>query len=290
MKTPKKKKPLFWQFFGEIRQLEEDDYLNNLSENKLKKLYSILSRYIRSYNSALYRHINAQIPRDLRKEYKWYTERGFLRNNKGLRGWRLEKLRPRFRKTLRERIQNSLMLIKTQNESRMNSLHSRFLNWLTDRNNDSKNKKSLKEAMQVSKLAQKKDKHFKMILADQTRKMISNFDNIVAEEYDALGFFWKTRRDNRVTGNPTGKNPKGNEMHGDHYHRQDKFYFYHNTWAIKNKFINTKHKNFKWADFEDGLPGQPINCRCYAYNIYELEDIPQELLSKKGIEYTQKKE
>lgn len=277
-KQPKRKQPL-WSFFAELKQLEEDDYLMRLSENKLDKLHALLNKHIKSYNSIFYSHINAQITRDLRKSYKWYSLTGFKRNNKGLRGWRLYKLKDQLRKAMRERITNSLLLIKTQNSSRMQTLHSRFLNWLLS---PQETRESLRSAMQVGELVSKKDKHFKMILADQTRKMISNFDNIVAEEYKAIGFYWKTRRDDRVVGKPGGKNPKGNKKHEDHYHRQDKFYFFHNNWAVEKRLVDTKHKDFAWADFEDGMPGQPINCRCYAYNVYELEDIPPQLLTEKG--------
>lgn len=284
MKDKKKKrsKPLFWQFFGEMLQLEKDDYLERLSDHKLKKLHSLLDSHISKYNNAVFRHINAQIPRDLRKAMLWYSSTGFQQNNKGLKGWRLCKLKTHFRKALRERITASLLLIKSQNASTMQTLHSRFLGWLTAPKDT---RGALKNTMKVSQLAHKRDKHFKMILADQTRKMISNFDNIVAEEYKALGFFWKTRRDDRVVGKPGGRNPKPSKAHGDHYARQDKFYFFHNNWAVEKRLIDTKHKDFAWADFDDGMPGQPINCRCYAYNVYELEDVPEEFLTDKGRKY-----
>lgn len=278
----KRAKPIFWQFFGEVRQLDEDDYFLNMSETKLRKMSSMLNSHISNYNNAVYKQVNAQIPREMRKAMLWYTSTGFEKNNKGLKGWRVYKLKNRLRKALRERITSSLMLIKTQNETRMQTLRSRFLNWLTT---PKENRKPIKSVMKVSKLAADKDRHFKMILADQTRKMINNFDNIVAEEYNAIGFYWKTRRDDRVVGKPGGKNPKPSPAHGDHYVRQDKFYFFHKNWAIEKGYINTKHKDFAWADFDDGMPGQPINCRCYAYNIYELEDIPSNLLTEKGKNY-----
>lgn len=281
-KQDKKQKPVLWQFFGELKQLEQDDYLERMSEAKLRKLSSMLNGHISKYNNAVYKSLDSQVPRHLRKAMTSYTTSGFEQNNKGLKGWRLHRLRDKLRKALRERITTSLLLIKTQNESQMKKLSSRFLGWLTT---PKENRKSARETMQASKLVKKNDKHFRMILGDQTRKLLNNFDNIVAEEYKALGFFWKTRRDDRVVGKPGGKNPKPSELHGDHYSRQDKFYFFHKNWAIEKGLINTKHKDFAWADFDDGMPGQPINCRCYAYNIYELEDVPESLLTEKGKKY-----
>lgn len=279
------KRPTFKGFFLELSAFLEATRGKRLSQSGQKKFTSLLNGTIRAHNKLNFTRYSALSAKTLRSAYSRYIHKGFAENNKGLKGWRLNLLKDDLRKELKDRINASLMFIKTQDEQRMGVLKTRFLSWLAETESDKPS--NIKEVLQVSHEIKKNDKHYKMILADQTRKMIGNFDTIVANKYQALGFFWKTRRDNRVTGNPTGKNPKGNEMHGDHYSRQEKFYFYHNNWAIKQRLINTKHKLFKWADFEDGLPGQPINCRCYAYNIYELEDIPAELLSEKGKAYLQ---
>lgn len=278
----------FKKFFKEINKLAEDGFFDKMSPNKQKKLNSIISSYLKDYKHSYYRNINAVIPATLNKGYIWYKDKGFTKNNKGLRGWRLEKVKKALREALKTRIRYSLNLIKTQNESTMAKLRNRFLDWVEVESGSGK-KESIQKTMKVAETLKKKDKHMKMILRDQSRKMIGNFDNIVALEYGAIGFFWKTRRDNRVVGNPAGKYPGvGTSKHQDHYDRENKFYFYHNTWVIKNRYVATKAKNFYWADFEDGLPGQPINCRCFAYNIYSLDDIPRELLSKKGLAYLEK--
>lgn len=288
MKEHLLKRPTFKGFFIEVSKLKEQTDITKLSHSGKKRLLTLLSQALKTQNRSNLMRFSAIFTKSLKKSYISYTKRGFEENNKGLKGWRLNLLKDDLRRELKGRINNSLMLIKTQDEQRMSILKTRFLSWLAE--TESGKSPNIKETLKVSHEIRKNDRHYRMILADQTRKMIGNFDNIVANKYQALGFFWKTRRDNRVTGKPGGKNPKGNEMHGDHYARQDKFYFYHNNWAIQQRLINTNHKLFKWADFEDGLPGQPINCRCYAYNIYELEDIPKELLSEKGKAYLQEKQ
>lgn len=281
----KKKLNPIQQFIEKMLERDKEQNLSNASKTLIEKLQRELNTSLKAF---LYKNFNqkqAKFLRSLRKAYIAYGKRDFLKNNKNLKGWRLNELKPQMRKQLRERINFSLNLIKTQDAQRMSILQSRFLDWLSSKDSEAVKKPSLKESLKAEKLIRKNDKHYNMILKDQTRKMISNFDNTVAEHYKALGFFWKTRRDNRVVGKPGGKNPKGSEIHGDHYSREDKFYFFKDNWAVAKGLINKAHKDFRWAEFEDGLPGQPINCRCYAYNIYELEDIPKELLSKKGEEY-----
>lgn len=268
----------------EILSANKESDFKHLSYTGKKRWLARLREAIKNFNTKNFSKFQAKAIRDLRHSYKSYTLTGFQKNNKGLKSWRAGELKPLFRKQLRARINDSLMLIKTQNSSRMSILESRFLNWLEIKQQDSTTSTSLREMMQVDKTIRKTDKHYNMILSDQTRKMISSFDNIVAEHYKAIGFFWKTRQDNRVVGNPAGKYPKStvNKMHGDHYERANKFYFYKNNWAINKKLINTKHKDFAYAEFDDGLPGQPINCRCYAYNIYDISDIPQKFLNTKN--------
>lgn len=280
----KKKNPL-QQFIDIVLERDKEQNLSNASKTLTEKLQRELNTSLKAFLYRNFAQKQAKILRILRKAYLDYGSKGFLKNNKGLKGWRLNELKPVFRKQLRERINFTLNLVKTQDTQRMSILQSRFLGWLSGQDSEATKKPNLRESLKVEKLIRKNDKHYNMILKDQTRKMISNFDNIVAEHYKALGFFWKTRRDNRVVGNPSGKNPKGNEAHGDHYDREGKFYFYKDNWAVRQGLINKSSKDFHWAEFEDGLPGQPINCRCYAYNIYELEDIPKTLLSKKGEAY-----
>lgn len=275
----------FGGFFREIAELVENGFFDSMNITKQKKANALIDSYLRDYVRRSFKRATSLTTTDLNRAYIWYKEKGFTKNNKGLRGWRLVKTKPLLREELKRRIHFSLSLISTHNEQTASRLRARFLDWIENRGQDGK-KQPLRETLKAGDLFQKRDKHMKMVLGDQTRKLIGNFDNIVAQEYQAIGFFWKTRRDRKVVGNPAGKYPgQGNPKHGDHYVRQDKFYFFHSTWAIKKGLVNTKHKNFRWADFEDGMPGQPINCRCYAYNIYELDDIPEELLTEKGEAY-----
>lgn len=216
----------------------------------------------------------------MRKAFTKYLKVDYKLHNKGLKGWRLEKIKPALRKEYKKSLLANILLITTQNESMMSLLRSRFTDWILKSSRD-QNADSLKKALDITQATAKVNKRVNMIIKDQTRKSLNTYDEVVAKEYEAIGFIWNTRRDKKVVGNPTGLYPgNGNEKHRNHYERQGKFYFYKDTWAIKKGLINTKAKNFKWAEFEDGMPGIPINCRCFAYNIYDIEDVPKEFLKK----------
>ena len=55
-------------------------------------------------------------------------------------------------------------------------------------------------------------------------------------------------------GNPGGLYPEGNAVHGNHWEREG--------------------QEFRWDQPpEDGHPGQPIECRCSAEPIIDLEEL-----------------
>lgn len=267
----KKTKTIFDSFYELIETRQKDGDFNPTSKWIVRyneKLKAILNKALKR-ESAYYR---TTVLNFLRRTYNIYKDVEFRRNNRGLKGWRLEHIKPYLRQELRNYTLFSLSLINTQNKAAYNKISERFLNWCQS----GKEKTTIQEALAVGYTSKKAQRHYQMILKDQSRKMISSFDRIVAREYGAIGFVWKTRRDKKVTGNPSN-NSKPTKEHGDHYIRQDKFYAYPNNWASKNGLLK---KSTPLAEFEDGMPGQPINCRCYAYNIYDIEDVPKEWINQ----------
>lgn len=93
----------------------------------------------------------------------------------------------------------------------------------------------------------------RLIARDQVGKL---YGQINAERQKELGvkrFIWRTVRDERVRGDPDGKYPRAEPSH---FHREGKTYSY--------------------DDPPDGeLPGEPINCRCYAEPVFD--DVMDEL-------------
>jgi SPP1 gp7 family putative phage head morphogenesis protein len=82
-----------------------------------------------------------------------------------------------------------------------------------------------------------------------SRNEIGNLNAQINEERNKeLGIdtaIWRTMKDERVRGNPSGAYPK----------------------AIPSHFKN-EGKEFKWSKGLNGeLPGQPINCRCFAQSV-----------------------
>lgn len=88
-----------------------------------------------------------------------------------------------------------------------------------------------------------------LIARDQTSKLTGALNQSRQQENGIEEYIWRTAGDRRVVGDPGGLYPKGNRVHGDHYHRDG--------------------KKFRWDNPPaDGHPGQAINCRCVAIPVF----------------------
>lgn len=103
--------------------------------------------------------------------------------------------------------------------------------------------KKVKEA--VERFGDVSESRATLLARDQIGKLVGQ---ITRERHEDLGvkeYIWRTARDERVVGNPAGLYPKGSQLHQNHWEREG--------------------KKFKYDDPpEDGNPGEPIQCRCYA--------------------------
>jgi len=105
---------------------------------------------------------------------------------------------------------------------------------------------------QMQQLQKGTKRRAELLARDQTKKLTSALTQARQESIGVTEYIWRTSKDERVVGNPSGLYPKGGKMHGDHFHRNG--------------------KKFKWSEPPaDGPPGHAINCRCYAEPIIDLD-------------------
>lgn len=257
----------------ELQEYKKDGLLESLSASFLEKLQFKInvatSKFFKKYLSAKSMWYSSNYRRNF-----WSTKKSLFSRNVGLKSYKLEDLNSEFASAYRAGIELSLSLIKSHSDETKLKMRRRFLDWVTSA--DYRDKEDLNEAIKLPS-----DKKTKFLLRDQTNKLASTLDNIVAEKYGAIAFQWKVRNDNKVSGKPGGKNEKADKdskVHGDHWSRKDKFYYYTRMDdSIKAK-LNLKKFAGSEKDLKDGMPGIPIGCRCYAKNFYFIEDLPAEFI------------
>lgn len=272
------KKTLDW-----VQERIDKGILDSTSGDLLEEAQGMLRNEISQYFAKQRKGL--LVNQRLKRAYSdFYTKDGFKKTNEGISKLKLSDLREDFKKELKKKIATSFNLIKNRDDELKQRLASRFLNWLTIDSEEVRGKTASKQSLlnflDFAKENEIAEDHAKFILEDQTRKMIANFDLMVAEANGAIGGFWKNRGDKRVVGNPSGLYPHGNEAHGDHWNREGVFYVYKNGWAYQKGYV----KGELYENLEDGGVGVAIGCRCRMINVYDLRDVPKEILTKKGKE------
>ena len=235
---------------------------------------------------------------DLRREYKKIYYRfingGYNQYHTGVKGYRIADMKPYYRKEVENSVNNSIALIKTQNADFLIKMQDRFRNWATIPSNDLRGKSDnpekitehlRKNVLKTPEAVQEMTDWQKLIVRDQAKKLIGSMNRITAENSGAFAFIWHTRKDIKVTGNPSGLYPKGNDKHGNHYEREGKLYLLKESFAVKAKLVaKTKEVDYD-TELSDGMPSVGISCRCYAEYIYDLEGIPKQfqgIITEKG--------
>lgn len=94
----------------------------------------------------------------------------------------------------------------------------------------------------------------RLIARDQTSKLNSSINQARQQSIGVEEYVWRTSKDERVVGNPSGLYPKGNRKHMNHWDREG--------------------KRFRWdSPPPDGHPGQAINDRCRAEPVIDINKL-----------------
>ena len=109
---------------------------------------------------------------------------------------------------------------------------------------------------QIRHIGKVSENRAKLIARDQTSKINIAVLQARNEEAGIKEYIWRTARDGRVVGNPSGLYPKAvmPDVHGNHYAREG--------------------KKFRWdSPPEDSHPGYAINCRCTAEPVIDMNNL-----------------
>ena len=263
-----------------------------LSQTKIAALVRAIDKGIKKDYDKVLKSVNKEVRSKLKNEYNQFIKKGAFRVAPTLQKYKIEDLKPDFKKELESRINVSLSYITTQDKNTIEEIKNRLMNFASIPH-PNKDLKELEYNFWNDVLPEKAKKNYKsnkwqnMIIRDQQHKLTSNMTYITAMKNNAIGFIWKNRKDIRVVGNPSGLYPSGNKIHNDHWKREGKLYLFRDSVALKKGLIK-KTKDVQYADeIEDGLPGIPINCRCTMRLIYRLYEIPAEyknIITEKGKE------
>ena len=194
---------------------------------------------------------------------------GALKYHQGVSRFMLERLRPQLQAELDRRLMASANLIKLNRQNAITKTIQRFAGWAssvpkggsdTVDKNDEKN--NVKKALKQLPFEERR------VLIDQGHKLTASINEVIARDGGALAIKWHSHW-----------RQAGYNFRKDHKERDGLVYLLKDSWAKKAGLIKVGKAGY----YEDitAVAEEPF-CRCYATYIYNLRDLPKELLTKKG--------
>jgi len=188
--------------------------------------------------------------------------------NKTVSKYDVDKLKPKLRAELDRRIMASANLIKYNREQSITDVLRRFEGWATSiPKGGSLAVDKRKEKQDIKKSLTKMPFNQRRVVIDQTHKLISNINDIVAIDNGAIAGIWHSHW-----------KQINYDYRKDHKERDEKVYVIRNNWASDKGYI--KAINGYTDDITS--PGEEVYCRCFYKYIYSLRKLPKEFLTKKG--------
>lgn len=219
--------------------------------------------------------IEKQLRDALSAIYRKMVERGGLfRINPGVSRFTLDKVRPALRVQLDARIMASANLIKLNRRSAIEKTLQRFSGWSTSiPKGGSRVVDKAAEKKNVRKSLGSLPFEERRVLIDQGHKFTAALSETLARGGDAIALIWHSH----------WRQP-GYNYREDHKERDEKVYALRGSWAIEQRLM--KRGPNPYYD-EITAVGEEIFCRCYAQWLFNLRDIPDDMLTQKGREVLQ---
>ena len=192
-----------------------------------------------------------------------------LRAHPTVERFTLDRIAPRLRNELTNRIMASANLIQLNREEAIANTLKRFAGWASSvpkGGSDVGKKRQIKA--DISKPIQRLPFTDRRVLIDQGHKLNSSISAVLASDAGAIAAVWHSnwRQINY-------------DYREDHKERDEKVYLIRDSWAHKNGLVKKGP-----AGYTDEItqPAEEPFCRCRYRYLYHLRQLPAEMLTVKG--------
>lgn len=213
--------------------------------------------------------LQRQLRQSLSANYdKLVTKGGLFKSHQGVPRFTVDKLKPELRAELDRRIMASTTLIKLNRDRAVDHTLQRFGGWATSippGGVPAEKRQEIKT--NIAKSIKQLPFEERRVIIDQGHKLNSAINNIVATSGGAIACMWHSHwREINY------------HYRVQHKERDQKVYALKGNWAIEKGLMN------KGAGFYEDMDavGQEPFCRCYVAYIYNLRDLPPDMLTEKG--------
>jgi hypothetical protein len=211
-----------------------------------------------------------QLKRSLAAIFRRDVTNGGLARKFKIERWKIDRIAPKLRAELDRKILASAELIKLNREEMTAKTLRRFSGWATsipDGGSDAVDKREtgddLKKALKSLPYEERR------VIIDQSAKLKSSLDRIVAAENGAIAAQWKSYHGSGYNHRP------------DHSVRDGEIFAIRDNWAMEKGLM--KLGGHKYTD-EIEQPAEFVYCSCRYLYIFSLRDLPEEMITYKGEE------
>ena len=198
------------------------------------------------------------------------TQGGLMRSH-GMPKWKLDRLAPRLRNELDRKIMAASSLIKLNREQMIATTLRRFSGWATSipvGGSEAIDKREttdgIKKALKALPFEERR------VMIDQAAKFKASLSNIVAVDGGAIAGVWRSHF-----------RAVGYNARPDHVARDGKIYVIRGNWAMEKGLMKLAGREY--TD-EITMPAEEVYCQCRYKYLYNLRDLPDEMLTEKGLE------
>lgn len=217
--------------------------------------------------------LRRQMRESLEDRYQSFVERGQITKLvPRVQRYTIDKVKPHLRAELDRRILASVDLIKLNRKAAVEKTLQRFSGWSTSiPAGGGVSEESFREAKaSIGKSIKQVRFEERRVAIDQGHKLIANVADIVAREAGAIAGEW----------NSHWRQP-GYDYREDHKERDERIYAIRGNWAIKAGLMKVGS-----AGYLDDITqaGQEPLCRCFVRYITTPDQLPDDMLTRKGQE------
>jgi len=194
-----------------------------------------------------------------------------MRDNPSVGHFTLEMIKPKLRAELDRRILSSANLIRLNRDASIARTLQRFSGWATS---------VPIGGTEIAKRKEVKDKvrrgiagipfEERRVVIDQSHKLSAALKEIIAVDGGAIAGEWRH----------VNERPPAYAARPEHVARNKKFYLIRDSWAHKAGYV----KPINGYTDQITAPGEEISCRCTYRYVFNLRDLPADMLTAKGKE------
>jgi hypothetical protein len=214
--------------------------------------------------------LQRELRTNLTRVYERLVESGKLaRIHKGVGQFTIANIKPSLRAELDRRILASANLIKLNRQASIERTLQRFAGWATSipaGGSDVVERREVNETVRKSIAGLPFEE--RRVVIDQGHKLSSTLSDIVARDGGAIAAIWRHVREGG-----------GYQARPDHEARNGEVFVIRGNWAMTDGLM--KLAGAQYTD-EVEAPGQLVFCRCTYSYLYNLRDLPPEMLTEKG--------